>query len=291
MHTLSFSFFLFLFSVWFAPSVSDGGSRITTYSATAAAQDGDKKTVTGTSSPLTVSGLANGKLYFITVAAANADGSSPPSIASKAVLPDAALPGTCLCFFLHLFARLCLFLYFFASLYPFIDAVDCVESRPGLFASLCTLPSIASKAVKTVSHPHKHTQTHFLGIPADIVAYGGDHRVMITFSPPPLQGATPVKSYKATVQPGWCNHCSLDSVNCYLSLLLNAFDSITLASVHHYFLCICYHTPHSLTFVTVSFVAFPCLPRRLYGNKCVVAIGGRRIRQWCKLHRNRRRRQ
>lgn len=48
------------------------------------------QTVTGTGSPLTVTGLTNGDTYTFTVTATNAAGTGSPSAASNAVTPAAA---------------------------------------------------------------------------------------------------------------------------------------------------------------------------------------------------------
>ena len=49
--------------------------------------------VTGTSSPLVVSGLTNGDEYTFTVAAVNAAGEGVESAASNSVVPTVVLPG------------------------------------------------------------------------------------------------------------------------------------------------------------------------------------------------------
>jgi trimeric autotransporter adhesin len=72
-----------------APS-SDGGSPITSYTV----RSNSGRETTGTSSPLTVTGLTNGTPYTFTVTATNARGTGLPSLASSpAVRPIATLPG------------------------------------------------------------------------------------------------------------------------------------------------------------------------------------------------------
>jgi hypothetical protein len=68
-----------------APALS-GTSAITGY--TVKASPGGK-TATGTSSPLTVTGLANGRVYTFTVTATNAVGTGAPSAVSNSVTPVA----------------------------------------------------------------------------------------------------------------------------------------------------------------------------------------------------------
>ena len=66
----------------FAAPNNNGGSIITGYTV-----DCDGHTASGTSSPITVSGLANGTAYTCTVTATNGAGASTPSAASNAVTP------------------------------------------------------------------------------------------------------------------------------------------------------------------------------------------------------------
>jgi hypothetical protein len=65
----------------------DGGSPITQYRVTASPGG---QTATGTASPISVGGLANGTSYTFTVSAANAAGESPQSPPSNAVTPGVA---------------------------------------------------------------------------------------------------------------------------------------------------------------------------------------------------------
>ena len=71
-------------SVVFSPPTNDGGSPITSYTAKS---NPANITVTGTSSPLVVTGLTNGTSYTFTVVATNVAGSSLPSAVSSAVIP------------------------------------------------------------------------------------------------------------------------------------------------------------------------------------------------------------
>ena len=76
-------------TVTFQAPASDGGSAITSY--TVSASPGGN-TASGSSSPLTVTGLTNGTSYVFTVTATNAAGSGAASTSSAAVTPVA--PGT-----------------------------------------------------------------------------------------------------------------------------------------------------------------------------------------------------
>jgi Tol biopolymer transport system component len=72
--------------VRFQPPSSDGGTAITSYTATSSPGG---KTATGSSSPLVVTGLTNGTSYSFMVTATNAVGSGSPSAPSNAVTPGA----------------------------------------------------------------------------------------------------------------------------------------------------------------------------------------------------------
>ena len=76
-------------TVAFTAPGSDGGSAITTYTATARP---GRATATCTASPCTVTGLDNGTSYTFTVRAANAIGDSAESVASAPVTP-VSVPG------------------------------------------------------------------------------------------------------------------------------------------------------------------------------------------------------
>jgi hypothetical protein len=71
-------------SVAFTAPASDGGAAITSYTVTASPGG---QTATGSSSPITVAGLANGTSYTFTVTAANTAGTGPTSTPSASVVP------------------------------------------------------------------------------------------------------------------------------------------------------------------------------------------------------------
>jgi hypothetical protein len=78
-----------LASVSFSPPASDGGSPILSFKVTSSPGG---LSATGASSPIVVTGLTNGVLYFFTVTATNDAGEGPPSVLSNSVVP-AGLPG------------------------------------------------------------------------------------------------------------------------------------------------------------------------------------------------------
>ena len=73
-------------SVTFSAPSSDGGSAITSYTATA---NPGGASVSGANSPLTVTGLTNGIAYTLTVTATNGVGTGSSSAASNSVTPKA----------------------------------------------------------------------------------------------------------------------------------------------------------------------------------------------------------
>ncbi len=77
-------------TITFTPPASNGGHPITLY--TVLSSPGGLS-ATGTTSPLTVTGLTNNISYSFTVAATNDVGTSLPSLASNSVIPVPMLPG------------------------------------------------------------------------------------------------------------------------------------------------------------------------------------------------------
>jgi chitinase len=73
-------------TVSFTPPASDGGDPVTSYTVTASPGGA---TVSGASSPLTVTGLTAGTSYTFTVTATNPEGTSSASAPSNAVVPTA----------------------------------------------------------------------------------------------------------------------------------------------------------------------------------------------------------
>ncbi|MDQ6422853.1 S-layer homology domain-containing protein [Paenibacillus sp. LHD-117] len=76
-----------LATIRFTPPSNDGGRPITEYQVTAWKDGQAVKEGSGSSSPITVTGLTNGTAYTFTVVAVNANGTSPASVASAPVTP------------------------------------------------------------------------------------------------------------------------------------------------------------------------------------------------------------
>ncbi|MFO1311026.1 MAG: FG-GAP-like repeat-containing protein [Burkholderiales bacterium] len=79
-------------TISFAPPLHAGASAIVGYTATCRGGSGGGPVVaTGAGSPITVTGMVNGLPYFCTVTAANAHGTSMPSVRSNLVKPRGGL--------------------------------------------------------------------------------------------------------------------------------------------------------------------------------------------------------
>jgi uncharacterized repeat protein (TIGR02543 family) len=73
-------------TISFTAPANNGGSSVTSYTVTAS----NGATITGSTSPLTISGLTNGTAYTVTVKATNKNGDSVASAASASVTPIAS---------------------------------------------------------------------------------------------------------------------------------------------------------------------------------------------------------
>jgi len=74
-------------TVAFSPPASNGGSPIISYTVSSGSAVAGGVSATGTTSPITVTGLTNGRAYTFTVKATNAIGTGPASSPSESVTP------------------------------------------------------------------------------------------------------------------------------------------------------------------------------------------------------------
>ena len=206
-------------SVAFSPPSNDGGSAITSYTVKS---NPTNITVTGTSSPLLVSGLTNGTTYTFTVVANNVVGSSLPSAVSSPVVPagppaaptiTAVSPGNGL-----------------AGVLVTLNASNgspitgyTVTSNPagGIDTNAGTLVSghTITGLTNGIAYTFTAVATNAIGssvpsapsisvIPATVpgtpiigTAIVGDSQASVSFSPPTSNGGSPITSYQVTTNP------------------------------------------------------------------------------------------
>ena len=201
--------------VAFTAPANNGGSPITGYTVTSSGG----QTVTGISSPLTVTGLTNGTSYTFTVVATNAIGSSSASAASSAVIP-ATTPATPTAV-VATRGNGQATVSFTPGSTGGLSVSYTVKSNPGnktatgsasgitvgtltngtsyTFTVVATndvgssAPSTASLAVVPATVP---------GAPTITGVAMGDKQAMITFSAPASNGGSPITVYTITSTPG-----------------------------------------------------------------------------------------
>jgi uncharacterized protein (TIGR02145 family) len=208
-------------TVTFTAPASDGSSAITGYTVTS---NPEGKTATGTSSPITVTGLTNGTAYTFTVTATNANGMGTASAASNSVTPSTALtvPGAP--------TGVSAVPGYEKATVSFTAPVNdggsaitgyTVTSSPGGFVgtgssspiSVTGLPALiaytftvtATNAIGTgpvSAATNSVTPTTLPGAPTIGTATKGNAQATVTFTPPASDGGSAITGYTATSNPG-----------------------------------------------------------------------------------------
>ncbi|WP_232727791.1 IPTL-CTERM sorting domain-containing protein [Acidovorax sp. 69] len=201
-------------SVTFTAPASNGGSPITTYTATAI-PDGATGSCAGPGAcTITVLGLTNGTAYTFTVTAANAVNTGSASAASNSVTPKAAQaisfnnPGT-----QNFGTPLTLTATATSALIPTFTTATagvCTITPGGTLtfvtAGSCTIS--ANQAGNGSFNAAPQVQQTFTvnavapGTPTIGTATAGDTQASVTFTTPASNGGSPITTYTATAIPG-----------------------------------------------------------------------------------------
>ncbi|MCM3702122.1 S-layer homology domain-containing protein [Paenibacillus macerans] len=204
----------------FTAPADSGGSPITEY--TVIASPGGK-TVTGSGSPLTITGLENGVEYTFTVIATNRAGDSAASAPSGSVTPAPPAPGAPLLLQPAAGDRQVSLSWrgvegadgykVFQSETP--DVIDReVASVTGAVYDYTvtgltngttyyfTIKATSFGQESAASLPVSATPISVPGAPTDVKAVAGNGQAVISFTPPAEQGGSPITGYEVTAMPG-----------------------------------------------------------------------------------------
>ena len=205
-------------SVSFGPPISDGGKPILSYEVVS---NPVTATVTGTSSPILVTGLTNGNGYVFTVVAINADGKSLTSVPSNIVvprtIPSSPIIGTAtayngrvdISFSVPTTNGGATIDYYTATSTPGGNIISGSTSplsflglTPGTsYTFVVTATNIAGtsppSAVSNAAVPYM-----LPGAVQNIVATASNGQATITFNAPSSDGYLPLTQYKAVSSPG-----------------------------------------------------------------------------------------
>jgi len=205
-------------SVAFSAPSSNGGSAITSYTATASPCGA---TATGTTSPIVVTGLANGTPYSFTVVATNSVGTGAPSPASSSVTPatvsgaPTGVTGTR--------GNGQVSVAFSApssSGGSPITVYTATASPGGASATGGSSPLVVTGLTNGTAYTFSVTATNAVGsgpisaastavtpatvpsAPTGVVAIAGDGVALVSFSPPSNTGGIGIAGYVVTASPG-----------------------------------------------------------------------------------------
>ena len=198
-------------TVAFVGPVSDGGSPVTAYTITASPGGA---VATGTASPLTVTGLANGTPYSFRVSATNNSGESLPSAPSAAVTP---LGGQAIVFAnpgpqtfgtsptLSASASSGLPISW-SSNTPLVCVVSGSSALTLLSVGTCTVSALQTgNGVFAAASPIARTfavAASVSGPPSIGAVTAGDGQVEVSFTAPASDGGSAINSYTVTANPG-----------------------------------------------------------------------------------------
>jgi hypothetical protein len=208
-------------AVAFSAPAGTGGSPITGYQATSSPGG---FTATGTTSPITVSGLVNGTAYTFTVVAINAVGPGAPSAASNSVTPAAGptVPGapTIGTATAGNTSASVAFSAPASNGGSAITGYTATSSPGGLSAGGAGSPILVGGLTNGVSYTFTVTATNAIGTsaasgasnsvtPATVpgaptigTAFPGDSAALVDFTPPGSNGGSAITGYTATSSPG-----------------------------------------------------------------------------------------
>ena len=205
-------------AIAFAPPASNGGSPITSYTATSSPGG---ISASGAASPILVGGLVNGTAYTFTVTATNAVGTGPPSAPSNSVTPNTVPGAPTIGIATAGNAQATV-----AFTPPASDggspitAYTVTSSPGGLSASGGASPITVAGLTNGTAYTFTVTATSAIGTglasapsnsvtPATVpgapnvaIAAAGNTQAAVAFTPPASNGGSPIASYTVASSPG-----------------------------------------------------------------------------------------
>jgi len=208
-------------TIAFAPPASDGGSAITQYTVTS--YPGGIQQA-GSASPITVTGLTNGKTYRFTVKATNSRGTGPESDRSDPVTPseDGTVPGipTNVSATPGVASATVTFTPPASNGGSGITSYTVASSPGGIIVKGTKSPITVTKLTNGNIYTFTVTATNKTGTgapslpsnpvtpakkpgkPTGIAATAGDGQATVSFTAPASDGGSPITLYKVTASPG-----------------------------------------------------------------------------------------